>query len=210
VLLIINTKSRRRNEAHLQTGPHALTVFALRPFVDFEVRASFEPLDGRLSVGSGIERASAASSLGLFSDFFGSWMISFAWGVWLSGPSLPDHFLLCCRPRLSASFCFCKCGEVSLKAHYPNWWSQGTFNARFDIEDSAREAALGLGLLCWTESMTRTILEAKSELVSSNRVERRSTVRLNLVYRRMWFCTSSQNFPLRGTYCTSTYHGSCM
>jgi hypothetical protein len=104
---------------HLQTGPHALTVFALRPFVDFEVRASFESLDGRLSVGSGIERALAVSSLGLLSDFFGSWMTSFAWGVWLSGPSLVDRFFSCCRPRLSASFCFCKCGDVSLKAHYP-------------------------------------------------------------------------------------------
>jgi hypothetical protein len=76
-------------------------------------------LDGRLGLGVGVERASAVSILRLLSDFLGPWMISFAWGVWLSFASLLDLFFLCCRPRLSASFCFYQCGDVSLEAHYP-------------------------------------------------------------------------------------------
>lgn len=95
-----------------------MTAFGLRPFVDFDDLAGFEALDGGLSLDEGMERASAVSSLRLLSNL-GSWVVCFAWVVRLSSLLLLRLFFLCCRPRLSASFCFCKYGDVSLKAHYP-------------------------------------------------------------------------------------------
>ena len=100
----------RRDERYSPTGPHASTAFSLRLLVDV--------VDCKLGLRLYLCSALSAPSLRLLSDFSDPGRISFAWGGWLSVAALLDTFFLCCRPRLSASFCFCRYRGVSIGARY--------------------------------------------------------------------------------------------
>ena len=116
----VNATVARGIKRYSPAGAHTLTTFRLRPLVDVVELGSLGALEGREGFGLGLVcEASTASSLCRLSGFFGSGMASFSWGRWSPLASLLDLFFLCCRSRFRARFCFCRCGDVSLEARYP-------------------------------------------------------------------------------------------